>query len=278
MSDLCPYIGVTGFSSRAEIERALDAFRHVGPVEAGSLRIANAVNEAPSAARLLMCGVLVKDTFGPSHRYPGRYPAAETIADIFSDDPRALNLLHFCSSSTPDTATLMRLHDLGGPRCHGFQFNGAWPFRGDLMRLRQWAADDGRPVPRVVLQVRPGRSHIDPWGHPSASHYGGLVTDLLFDASGGRGQVINVLRAGIEIERAMAHWSAVRPLPPYDWAPIRFVVAGGLCAETMGSIRCLLGEYPELSLDMEGRLRTPDDKMDLDRLACAIVAAKEIVS
>ncbi len=100
MSELRPYIGLTGFSSCAEIDCALEAFGRVGPIEAGAVR--DVLGKSRAIPRLLMCGVLVKETFGPSRRYPGRYPAVETIADIFSDDPRALNLLHFCSPSTPD--------------------------------------------------------------------------------------------------------------------------------------------------------------------------------
>jgi hypothetical protein len=103
------YIGVTGFISRREVEAVLEGV-------------------PGDAARPLMVGVLVSaETLAgkPSRR---RYPPVEGISDLFLDDPRVLNLIHF-NGGHPNrlTEALCRLTELGGPHLHGFQLNCCWP-------------------------------------------------------------------------------------------------------------------------------------------------------
>jgi len=40
-------------------------------------------------------------------------------------------------------------------------------------------------------------------------------------------------------------------------------VAGGLSPTTLDLVRPLTNEFPDLSIDAEGRLRTPEDHLDL---------------
>ncbi len=106
-----PYIGVTGFMSRAEVGKAL------------------AVVPQKSSHRL-MVGVLMssKTLAGEQAGRPGRYPKKEAVADIFVNDPRILNLVHYSTSNTETLlGQLMEITDLAGPDLDGFQFNIAWP-------------------------------------------------------------------------------------------------------------------------------------------------------
>ncbi len=171
------YIGITGFMKRAEVERALAHLEHP-PHE-------------HEAHRQLMVGVLVSlDTLNgkPPARYPNRYPAIKQVAKIFTDDPRALNLIHYVTS---DRSTLpdqfARLIKAGGPNLHGFQLNMRWPDPAALAPLLGL---------RVVLQI--GEKALEEANHdPKAiailvGAYVDIVTDVLIDPSGGGGRPIDL--------------------------------------------------------------------------------------
>jgi len=238
------YVGVSGFMRQDEVRGALAAF--------------------PDCGRSLMVGVLVsaKTLGGQRNRYPNRYPLVEDIAGIFVDDPRCLNLIHYSSDVVPDGGTLVRLLDLGGPHCHGFQFNVAWPRIWDLDRLLTYAEKSNRH-PRIVLQARYGSGH-DVFFLPSEEEYCDVATDILLDASGGRGLPLDVA-------------SAREGLREVDWDGVGFGVAGGLCAETVGALAPLMAEYPALSIDAEGRLRTAEDHLDMANVRAYLRASADVI-
>jgi hypothetical protein len=225
-----PYVGISGLTTRTEVLAARSVF--------------------PACGRQLMVGVLAseKTLAGQQNRWHRRYPRIESIAGIFSDDPRCLNLVHFGADTPPDAATLLRLFELAGHRCHGFQFNGAWPYRSDLFRLHEAAAHRGRDL-RVVLQCRcAGPSDLVWLTVPSVAHYGGAITDVLADASGGTGK---------PLERH--HVDAWRQNVAKIWRdrPLGIGIAGGLCAEAIPGVADLL--RAGASCDAEGRLRDDAD-------------------
>jgi len=237
------YVGVSGFMRQDEVRGALAAF--------------------PDCGRSLMVGVLVsaKTLGGERNKYPNRYPLVDDIAGIFVDDPRCLNLIHYSSDVAPDGGTLLRLLDLGGPHCHGFQFNGAWPRIWDLDRLLVAAESANRGL-RIVLQARRG---TDGFLLPPADHYDDAATDILLDASGGRGLPLDVAAAREGLSELL------------DWDGIGLGVAGGLCAETVGALAPLMAEYPGLSIDAEGRLRTAEDDLDMDKVRAYLRASADVI-
>lgn len=106
-----PYIGVTGFMNDNEVHGVLEVF-----------------DESVSAR--LMVGVLVSDTTlgGQSNKHSHSFPKREEISNIFVDDPRVLNLLHFNTHNRDELLAQLRTGmKYGGPNCHGFQLNVAWP-------------------------------------------------------------------------------------------------------------------------------------------------------
>lgn len=232
------YCGITGFVSRGEVDACLAALPE---------------------GLTLMCGVLVseKTLRGERNKYWRRYAAPTAIAGIFSDDPRCLNLIHYCSDVPPDAATVRRLQTIGGERCHGFQFNVAWPEPATLAAL---AGD------HVVLQFRPGKSEMA--ALMRAAHAArGTTVHVLLDASGGTGRAMNV-------PDTRAHVRAVREYVP----GARVGIAGGLCAETLPEVIPLVREY-DLSIDAEGRLRDGDEGGDIniDKARAYLRAASEIM-
>jgi hypothetical protein len=246
------YVGISGVTARAEVLAALSAF--------------------PDCGRQLMVGVLAseKTLAGQQNRWFRRYPKVESIAGIFVDDPRCLNLVHYGADTPPDVTTLLRLFELAGPLCHGFQFNGAWPYRADLFRLHEAAAHRGRDL-RVVLQCRcQGPSDLVWLTVPSVAHYGGVITDVLADGSGGTGKPFERRHVDAWMENVAKVWRG---------QPISVGVAGGLCAEAIPGVADLL--RAGASCDAEGRLRDDADgggRLDMEKVAAYLAAAGEAVA
>lgn len=224
-----PYVGVTGFMDRNEVEQVLAAM----PAE-------------PS--HQLMVGVLAswKTANGIKNDWPNSYPAPSQIEHVFSDDPRALNLIHF---NTKDKATLYDqlafvTERLGGPHLHGFQLNVCWPYPGHIMKFCATYL-----TKYVVLQI--GHHAFEAVGNdPKAlarkikNEYP-MVEYILLDPSGGLGKPFDpaVLRGYL------------RELYALSIPHMQFGVAGGLSPDTLGTLEPLAKEFPDLSIDAQGRLR-----------------------
>lgn len=239
-----PYCGISGVTTRAEVLAALAAF--------------------PDCGRQLMVGVLVseKTLAGQRNRWFRRYPKVESIAGIFVDDPRCLNLVHYGADTPPDGDTLARLFELSGPLCHGFQFNAAWPHRATLERLHEVAARCGRTL-RVVLQLRDcaEAGRIAPLDDRS------LVTDVLIDASGGLGKPIDAEGAGFDFIQLRSMY-----------LHLGIGIAGGLFAETVPRVATLL--QSGASVDAESGLRDGADgggRLDMDRVKSYLEAVAKAV-
>lgn len=207
-----PPIALTGFMTSTEVAAVLPALlKHVH----------------------LMVGVLAseKTLRGEETRWPLRFPKVEHVADVFLDDPRCINVVHYCADTPPDKKTLRRLRDVAGPRCHGFQFNGAWPEPADLPATGE----------TLILQL-PARL-----AYPRLKRlatYAGRATHVLIDSSGGRGLAVDLelARQAVALVRASCPWVSIG-------------VAGGLCAEELPRVVPFLEEVPCLYMDAEGRLR-----------------------
>lgn len=215
-------VGITGFTTRAEVDAARAVL---------------------SADIPLMVGVLVseKSLRGERPRLWRRYPRPEDVAGIFSDDPRCLNLIHYCADEPPGPTTLDHLITTAGPHLHGFQFNGAWPKPATLALL------SGR---HVVLQVRP----ID--GDPDALDRLRAAFDalrkcrahVLIDGSGGRGIPLHP-------DVADAWGMTIRGHFGND---VGLVFAGGLGPEHLWRLAAPIQDF-NASIDVEGPVRDGDE-------------------
>ncbi len=246
---MTPYIGVTGFTAHDEV--------------------ASVLAEMPDTpGRLVMCGVLLSNAMlsGGRSDAPNRCPSPGDIAEIFSDDPRCLNLVHYRPRAGDDLAeALGRATEIGGPNCHGVQINATrgvpWPDLASLAEYRdRWQAR------RIVLQV--GREAMastggDPIGVAQrCAPYAGIVTDALVDASEGLGRPLDAARSA-------EYLSAIQDAAP----DMGLVVAGGLHAGNIDELLSpLLPRWVNVSVDAEGRLRDSDDRLDV-RSAAAYLKA-----
>ena len=247
---MTPYIGITGFTTSAEV--------------AG---VVAALPDEPE--RLLMCGVLLSNAMlaGESSDAPNRCPHPDAIAAVFSDDPRCLNLVHYRPQPGANLAdALARASAVGGVNCHGVQINATrgapWPDPAALIEYRRRSQPQ-----RIVLQAgREAMASVD--GDAGAlarrcAEYVGIVTDVLVDASEGLGRPLDAA-ASAEYLAALA-----------DAAPdLGLVVAGGLCADNIAELLTpLLPQWAKVSIDAEGRLRDGDDALDVGAAAAYLGAA-----
>ncbi len=231
-----PYVGVTAVMTDVQAISLLNAIPH-------------------GSKHRLMVGVLAssKTIEGIPNKWPNRYPTLENIGGIFQDDPRALNLIHF---NTKDPSLLfeqmVKARSLAGPHCHGFQLNVAWPDPKILRRFYMM-----RSGPTIVLQVG-GHAFACVNDSPRkladkiAQEYAKYIDYVLLDPSGGLGRPFDT-----EVLRGYLRALDAKGLP------LGLGVAGGLSADTLHLVTPLLDEFPDLSIDAEGRLRDKDDHLDV---------------
>lgn len=240
-----PYIGVTGFMSREQVEAALEGF--------------------PSSPFIkLMVGVLVSDKTlsGVPNSYPNSFPHPDDIAEIFVDDPRVLNLVHYNTHNQRGLARqLDTLFETAGPNCHGVQLNITWPSPEELKLLHNAWRDK-----QIVLQL--GREAFQAKQSPEVvakylGIYKHLIDYVLFDMSGG---------FGVDIDISLATDSFGEYLKQGLNRYLGFGLAGGLDAERIADLAPLFRISQTLSIDAQGKLRT-NDQLDLAKVHDYIRAA-----
>jgi hypothetical protein len=243
-----PYIGITGFTTEDELRRV--ALCYLGT----------------TWDPFLMAGILVssKTLRGLPNKWPQRYPAiseARRMMSTSADLPDAKLFVHYNMSSVHRgydllTELLAMVGIFGQKALSGFQLNMVWPSAGVLSKFLDLT--DGHF--RMILQV--GETA---WGQCTGTE--GLVTRLrqyvpsvnvidyvLLDPSGGLGKEMDVNKIADSV-------AAI-----YDAGlPFGVGIAGGLSDENVERIAPLLERYPNLSIDAEGRLRTSDDHLDIDK-------------
>ncbi|MDP3769767.1 MAG: hypothetical protein Q8R40_02440 [bacterium] len=232
-----PYIGITGFMNKDEVLAVL--------------------NSVPQNSKYrVMVGVLASSHTinGISNKWPHRYPKPEHLNNIFQRNPKALNLIHFNTKEPQHLyEQMMHVRRLAGPCCHGFQLNVAWPNPAILRRV---ALKGQRTV--IVLQV--GGHAFEMINHSPqelaqkvASEYAGLIDYVLLDPSGGYGKQLDT-----DILKGYLRALTAKQLS------IGLGVAGGLSPATLHLIAPLVDEFPDLSIDAEGRLRDEHDHMEIN--------------
>lgn len=230
-----PYIGITGFMRREDSYEPLSRMALLG------------------SDRLFMVGVLasLKTLRGQENNLKNRYPEVRNIPRIFNDNHRALNLIHY---NTKDTSSLCDqlfwLTDIGGPSLWGFQLNIAWP---SLVALTEYRVR--YPNSTLVLQV--GSKAMKEAGYnpgillAKVGMYRSLVNYVLLDPSGGGGKSLDPE----ELKKYLGPLYA-------SGMELGYGVAGGLSSTTLNLLEPLVKEFPDISIDAEGRLRDANDNLD----------------
>ena len=208
-----PYVGVTGFMSCAEVSEALAMVPH-------------------GSTRRLMVGVLMssKTLVGQPNKWPGRYPKKEVVADIFINDPRALNLVHY-NTDHPEMLLkqLVEITELAGPHLDGFQLNITWPPISQLEDY--WEA---YPDKFLLLQVG-GKAMAQVESMERFTELVGaylpMIDAILIDPSSGKGEPLDAVK-GAEYLRAVRYYPT-----------LGVGITGGLGPETLYLLDSLVKEF-----------------------------------
>ncbi len=235
-----PYIGITGFMSDVEVYTVLS----------------NVPRVPMRAARQIMVGVLAssKTLQRAVNKWPNRYPAMEWIKELFVDKKNTLNLVHYTTKNEGNLVSeLGQIIELAGPNFDGFQLNMTWPNPGNLYLFREQFGS----WPTIVLQI--GHTAFEKIDHNPVelafqvkNGYSGLVDYVLLDPSGGTGKPLDP-------EEMLDY---LRALASVD-AGVGLGVAGGLSADTLYLVEPIVREFPNISIDAEGKLRTESDHLDI---------------
>jgi len=251
-----PYIGITGITKPSEVRAVLSTL-------------------PKNSNRKLMVGVLVtwKSLRGINTKpqWARQMPDPSVMNPIFLDDERVVNLVHFSTEENREDsvlADLLAIERLSGSHFHGFQLNLAWP---DIRMMRQYRKFVGFER-RIVLQI--GQKAIEMAGGPKGiverlSPYidAHLINDVLLDPSGGLGKPFDTERAR----------EILREIKRQKWH-IGLGVAGGLGPDSLNLVQPLVEEFPELSIDAQGRLRNAEYDLDIEAAKTYVLRASQMFS
>ncbi len=230
---ITPYIGITGFTSKKEVEEL--------------------IKEIPdNFSRKLMVGVLISYNTMRYKTPTGRYARVEDVKNIFLEDPRIINLIHYCDKDKTNVLeNLERLIERADTEnLHGFQLNMPWPA---LQIVR--AFKEKYPDQKIVLQMERNDFDMTPgFMADCLSLYNEYVEYVILDMSMGKGIQMNP-------NKLMQYAREIQKINN-----MHIVFAGGLKAGNMKLLKPLIKEFPNMSIDAEGKLMDPRfDVLDVDK-------------
>jgi hypothetical protein len=265
-----PYAGITGFMTYKEV------------FEVGQLipRFSPDANDVLWAVGMLMSSKTLR---GIQNKYPKKYPLRENLGQIFSDHEAAMNIIHY-NTDTPDNLLYELLAMVGmywdgalkggglinKSILHGFQLNVTWPAVETITDFKRLSTGSDYKSFKIILQV--GARALQQVEHSPLmlgerlKLYDGIVDYVLLDPSGGLGKPMDV-----EAMHRYVHGIKAADLD------IGIGIAGGLCQESLPSIGSLLEEFPDLSIDAEGRLRDETDNLDIDKARAYLQLARQMM-
>lgn len=225
-----PYIGITGVMNRAQ----------VAAIGAGTLSLVS------RSGRQIMIGVLVssKTLAGQKNKYPHLYPPVKNLSEIFSPDPRFLNLVHY-STDNPlllreELLKIIRL--FGENTVNGFQLNTPWPYISHIEDVKT-----ASPKIKIVLEIGPEAFRQAGYSPERVMEMAGdylpFVDYFLLDASAGLGKPLDAKALRPYLRELSAFFT------------VGMGVAGGLGPDTLQLVEPLVKEFPGLSIDAQSALQ-----------------------
>ncbi len=238
---LRPYIGITDFTSFEQVERMLKVFQKHKP---------------PGSDRQLHVGVMMsfRTLNGLETRWSKAFPPKENIHSIFGFSAGdTYNCLHYADYKHPQefSKDLARAISYGGIGIDAVQLDMIWP---DPIEIDN-ALYISRKQIEVILQI--GKNAFEMVGNNPAEvvrrleEYEGIIHRVLLDKSVGRG----VSMDAVEL-LPFAH--AIRDRFP----ELGLVSAGGLGPNSTELAAPLVAQFPDLSIDAQGKLRPSGSALD----------------
>lgn len=234
-----PYVGITDFTSFEQVQAMLAVFNR---------------HKKPGSQRLLHFGVMMsfKTLNDIETKWSKAFPAKEKIAEIFGSD-EVMNCLHYADYDHDPNfwKNLTRAISFGGIGIHAIQLDMVWPDAGQIAR----ALHASRKNIEVILQLN--TKALDEIGNSpmllvrKLHEYEGVATRVLLDKSMGKG-------LGMDAEALLRFVPLIKKYFP----DLGVVVAGGLGPATMHLVEPIVGEFPLVSIDAQGKLRPSGNALD----------------
>lgn len=234
-----PYIGITDFTDFGQVKEMSKVFAAHRPL---------------GSRRILHVGVMMsyKTLHGVPSRWQNVFPPKERIASIFSSD-EVFNCLHYADyDNYPDLRkSLETAISFGGAGIHALQLDMIWP---DPYEIISGVRASGRRI-EVILQI--GKDALKQVGNDPSKvveqlgGYEDAIHRVLLDKSMGKG-------LGMDAEGLIPFARAIRKSFP----TLGIGAAGGLGPETMHLVKPFVTEFPDLSIDAQGRLRPSGNALD----------------
>jgi len=230
-----PLIGITNFTSFEQVEEMSQVVK---------------THRLKGSQRQLHVGAMMsyKTLNGIPNRWQKVFPLKEKIAEIFSSD-EVYNCLHYADydDNFGLWQNLSRAISYGGLGIHAVQLDMIWPSPDGIKN----GLHVSRKQLEVILQV--GRKAFkqvrdDPQELVERlQDYDGIIHRVLLDKSGGEGIDMNAAEL-LPFMRAIKR----------RFSELGLVVAGGLGPETIHLVEPVLEEFPDVSIDAQGKLTNWD--------------------
>jgi hypothetical protein len=233
-----PYVGITDFMTFEQVKMMLTVFK---------------AHRSPRSKRKLHVGVMMsyKTLQGLETKWSQAFPQKEAIAGIFGSDD-VYNCLHYADYGRNSSyLDLARAISFGGIGIHALQLDMVWPEPGDI----SGGVHTSRKQIEVILQI--GRNAIEEADNDPEEvayrleGYTGVVDRVLLDRSMGQG-------IGLDAEFLLPFVRAIRS----NYPRLGIGVAGGLGPNTMGLVEPIVKEFPDVSIDAQGKLRPSGKALD----------------
>lgn len=243
-----PYIGITDFETYEQVKQTLNIFTELS---------------AGKNPRDLMVGVMMsyKTLKGMETKWTKAWPPKEKVGEIFIHSYPALpvlNTLHYA-----DYDGLTTKNDLCDALLFADSKNGLdavqldmpWPDKDMVVEAIEMFHHKQFRKLRTVLQV--GKVAIAACDNDrdkvinKIGSYHGAFDWVLLDLSGGKG-------IPLDANLLLGYLSEMKNRYPY----ISLAVAGGLGPDTMHLIKPIIEQFPDISIDAQGKLRPSGSALD----------------
>ncbi len=185
------------------------------------------------------------------------FPTRDEMSLGFTDDPDVVNTVHYADLYRPEEVitrdlpeSLEMIVEHGGEHLHAIQLDVTWPSVEVLDAFK-----DAHPEIKIVLQLGAEalkRANNDPETVVEmVDKYGDSVDYALLDMSMGKGK-------GLEAGGLLPMLRTLRRELP----GLGLAVAGGLGPESVDLLEPIVKEFPDISIDAQGRLKPPGSPVD----------------
>ncbi len=229
-----PYISITDFMTPAQVRNVL-----------------NSITLLPGTK--LGVGVMMsyKTLNRIKTRFSEVFPPTDKVKDIFIDDPRVFNTLHYADYRGVDVYENLSAACLySGDNLHAIQLDMTWP---DPLEIRKFHTLF--PDIKIILQIgRKAFDQVDNDYHKliaKLAEYNEALDYVLLDKSMGKGK-------GLDADFMLPFLYMLNKERP----DLGLVVAGGLGPNSLYLIAKIIELYPNVSIDAQGQLRNSGSFFD----------------